>query len=108
MAKLTKFQPGRGYSKADWDTVSDNPESTAEELAQARPFAEVFPELAVKMRAEAERRKAGRPKADVVKKTISLRVDPDVLDAFKATGPGWQTRMNDALRAWVKRKRRAA
>ncbi|MGN6685716.1 MAG: BrnA antitoxin family protein, partial [Devosia sp.] len=32
------------------------------------------------------------------KQAISLRVDADVLDKFKADGPGWQSRMNDALR----------
>ncbi|MFP5513779.1 MAG: hypothetical protein ACLGJC_11925 [Alphaproteobacteria bacterium] len=43
---LTEFQPGRGYSKEDWDEVSDNPEWTDEEMGQARPFADLFPELA--------------------------------------------------------------
>ena len=40
----------------------------------------------------------GRPKAENPKKAISLRVDADVLDRFKAEGPGWQGRMNEALR----------
>lgn len=35
------------------------------------------------------------------KKAISLRVDPDVLDFFKSQGPGYQTRMNAVLRAWM-------
>ena len=35
------------------------------------------------------------------KKMISLRVDPDVLDFFKSQGPGYQTRMNAVLRAWM-------
>jgi uncharacterized protein (DUF4415 family) len=42
--------------------------------------------------------KRGRPPADHPKKSISLRVDADVLDRFKADGPGWQSRMNEALR----------
>jgi uncharacterized protein (DUF4415 family) len=29
---------------------------------------------------------------------VSLRIDPDVLEAYKATGKGWQSRMNEALR----------
>ena len=42
--KLQKeFVPGRGYSKEDWDAV-DSPELTDEQLAQAKPFAEVFPD----------------------------------------------------------------
>jgi uncharacterized protein (DUF4415 family) len=40
----------------------------------------------------------GRPKLVTPKKAISLRLDADVLDRFKADGPGWQGRMNEALR----------
>jgi uncharacterized protein (DUF4415 family) len=43
----------------------------------------------------------GRPPAPNAKKAISLRVDADVLDKFKETGPGWQSRMNEALRKAV-------
>ncbi len=43
----------------------------------------------------------GRPKSLAPKQAISLRVDADVLDKFKADGPGWQSRMNDALRKAV-------
>lgn len=42
-------------------------------------------------------RPAGRTKA-----SQTVRFDLDVLAAFKATGKGWQTRMNDALREWLK------
>jgi uncharacterized protein (DUF4415 family) len=49
-------------------------------------------------------RKRGRPagtvKADA-KVSTTLRVDPDVLEAFKASGKGWQTRVNDVLREAV-------
>jgi uncharacterized protein (DUF4415 family) len=44
-------------------------------------------------------RPRGRPKSETRKAAISLRVDADVLDAFKSTGEGWQTRMNGILRA---------
>ena len=43
----------------------------------------------------------GRPKSLAPKQAISLRVDADVLDKFKSDGPGWQSRMNDALRKAV-------
>ena len=97
---MKEFQPGHGFTKEDWDDVSDNPEWTAEDYANARPFREVFPDLAASIDAK---RKAGRPKATAPKQTIALRVAPDVLAAFKATGPGWQTRMQEALRDWVTR-----
>lgn len=40
----------------------------------------------------------GRPKAERPKVSTTIRLDPDVLDAFKAAGPGWQGRINAALR----------
>ncbi len=42
--------------------------------------------------------KRGRPKAAVTKRAVNLRLSPDVLDFFRATGPGWQTRIDQALR----------
>lgn len=43
----------------------------------------------------------GRPKLDNPKVSLTVRYDADVIDAFKAMGDGWQTRMNDALREWL-------
>lgn len=40
----------------------------------------------------------GRPKSPKPKVSTTIRLDPDVLDAFKKEGPGWQSRMNAALR----------
>lgn len=94
---MKEFDPGHaarhGYTRADWE-ATDSPELTDEELAQARPFAEVFPALAEKMRKAA----GGRPKSERPKVAVSLRLDPEVIEAFKAAGPGWQSRMNQALR----------
>lgn len=42
--------------------------------------------------------KPGRPKSAAPKRQVTLRLDPDVLERFRATGPGWQTRINEALR----------
>src|SRR3954447_12849942 len=41
----------------------------------------------------------GRPKGSGKKELVTLRIDRDVLDHFRASGPGWQTRMNNTLRA---------
>ena len=41
----------------------------------------------------------GRPKAAATKEPIKLRLDADVLAALRATGDGWQTRINETLRA---------
>jgi uncharacterized protein (DUF4415 family) len=104
--KLKEFTPGRGYTKEDWDEVSDTPELTDEELRQMKPFAEVFPEMAAKIE-ETLKLTRGKQKA-ATKEMISLRVDRDVLTAYRATGAGWQSRMNDALRASLRKRRAAA
>lgn len=46
--------------------------------------------------------KRGRPKADSVRERITIRLSPEVLQRFRASGPGWQTRMNAALADWLK------
>ena len=72
----------------------DAPEATDEQLAQAKPFDEAFPALADAMRKNV----GGRPKSENPKVAVSLRLDQEVVARFKESGPGWQTRMNDALR----------
>ncbi|MGV6871130.1 BrnA antitoxin family protein [Pseudochelatococcus sp. B33] len=86
-------EEGHGYTKEDWDSV-DSPEATDEQLAQARPFAEAFPELA----AETRKNLGGRSTSANPKQAISIRLDRDVIAAFKAQGEGWQSRINEALR----------
>ncbi len=44
----------------------------------------------------------GRPKIETPKVSTTLRLDADVIAQFKAKGPKWQTRINDALREWLK------
>lgn len=44
----------------------------------------------------------GRPLGSGTKVQVTLRIDEDVVDKFKASGSGWQTRMNEALKSWVK------
>lgn len=70
------------------------PEETDDQLAQARPFTEAFPALADTM----HRNLGERPKAENPKVAVSLRLDQDVVARFQETGPGWQTRINRALR----------
>lgn len=84
-------------------TDPHNPEWTEADFARAKPAADVLPQEVM----AAFKKKAGRPRAEVAKVPVSLRLDPDVLAAFKATGAGWQTRINDALRAVVDQKRPA-
>jgi uncharacterized protein (DUF4415 family) len=80
----------KGYTQQDWDEISDNPELTPADFEKARSGAEAFPELVIRRR--------GRPKAEAPKVAVKIRVAPDVLAAYQAGGPGWQTRMHEALR----------
>lgn len=84
---------------------------TDEEIATARPLMEADPELAAciiggdpaleaeaRVAAEAFHRRRGRPRVANPRVQVSLRLDPDVLEKFRSTGPGWQGRINEALR----------
>ncbi|PUE11777.1 hypothetical protein B9Z51_00215 [Limnohabitans sp. T6-5] len=51
---------------------------------------------------EIKRRTRGRPVAKVHKQPVTLRLDADVLERWRASGKGWQTRMSDALRDWLR------
>ena len=50
----------------------------------------------------AQMRRMGRPKLVSPKVPTTIRFDADVLDALKGMGKGWQTRVNEAMREWVK------
>jgi uncharacterized protein (DUF4415 family) len=64
-------------------TDPDNPPLTNEELRQFK-------------------RTPGRPQGSGKKEQVTIRLDADILEQFRATGSGWQTRINDALRDWIK------
>lgn len=69
---------------------------TDEELARFRPAAEALPASLL-----AKLSRGGRPVSDNPKVSTTVRFDAEVLNAFKATGRGWQTRMNNALKEWL-------
>ena len=81
----------------------ENPEWTAEDFKNARPGSEVLHEIFSEETAiEMLTTKRGRPLGSGIKESQNIRFDRDILAAFKATGKGWQTRMNNALRDWLK------
>src|SRR5215467_5947350 len=89
----------RGLLKRPGDPVldgndPDNPPLTDAQLSRMRPAYQVRPELV----AAQLRRGPGRPKSERPKQQVTLRIDRDVLDKFRATGEGWQSRINQALR----------
>jgi uncharacterized protein (DUF4415 family) len=82
----------KGYSARDLRDVSDNPELTKQDFAKARPLAEALPELAAAIR------KGRGPNKAPTKKLVSLRLSGQVIDAYRAKGPGWQSRIDADLR----------
>lgn len=50
----------------------------------------------------AYRKQRGRPAGSGIKEQVAIRFDRDVVTAFRMAGPGWQTRMNDALKDWLR------
>ncbi|MBI3700024.1 MAG: BrnA antitoxin family protein [Afipia sp.] len=89
---MPKKKTAKPYSAADMKAVSDNPAWTAKAMAGAKPFIEMFPKAAATI-------KRGRgPNKAPTKTLVSLRLSPDVIEHFKKKGPGWQVRIDDALR----------
>ena len=82
-------------------TVRQNPEWTAKMVAEARPAKDVLPRIFGARTAAAMLKPRGRPKSPDSKVAISLRLPPETLARWKATGPGWQTRMADVLKESV-------
>lgn len=61
------------------------------------------PDASALIRKEIVKRRAGRPVGSGSNEQVAIRFDQDLLSAFRAQGPGWQTRMNAALREWLAR-----
>ncbi len=104
MARISKTEDGFVYA-SDFEKVDahairpeeyeDIPELTDEMLARARPGHEILPEIM---------RRAGRPKSQNPKQLVSIRLDRDVVEGLRATGTGWQSRANQALRDYLGKK----
>ena len=80
------------------DADPDNPEWTDEDFAGARPAAEMMPPDVY--RALVDRRRRGPQKAPL-KEAVFIRLDHDVVARLRATGRGWQGRVNETLRKAV-------
>lgn len=80
----------------DADTV----ELDDEYFARARPAREVLGEASTNALVAARKARGRPPGTNAVrtKKLVSMRLDPEVVDAARATGSGWQTRVNELLR----------
>lgn len=86
-------------SKPDPERPDDDlPELTDDFFSRAKLTAEVMPADFM----AAVRARGGRPKSGNPKVAVSIRLDRDVVEHFKATGQGWQSRINAALAADIK------
>lgn len=82
----------------------DNPEWMDEDFAAARPAAQVLPKYIGETATQTLIRRGRPPKSDK-KVNQTLRLDPDVLEAYRQGGKGWQRRINDVLRQHMPRHR---
>ena len=81
----------------------DSPELDDEWLKQARPAKEVLPPQAYEGWVAVKRRPGQRgPQKAPRKQAVTVRYDQEVIEAFRAGGEGWQTRMNEALKDWLR------
>ena len=76
---------------------------TAAQLRTGRPGAEVYPEL---VHTPVIVRRVRGPQKSPTKRAVSLRLDGEILEAFRATGKGWQSRINDTLAKHLPRQTR--
>ena len=73
-------------------------ELTAADLRRFKPAAEVLPAELLKVMGIKPR----GPQKAPTKQATTIRLSPDVMAAFKATGTGWQTRVDAALKDWLR------
>jgi uncharacterized protein (DUF4415 family) len=73
----------------------ENPEWTEADFAAAKGPESLPPHMLAAF--PKTKLRGGRP-TGASKKAVSIRLDKDVLEKFKATGPGWQSRINEALK----------
>lgn len=76
------------------DENGEVPDLSRLDAADLKPFETLPASLQSKLR--------GRPKAPVTKERITIRLSADVVQTFRASGDGWQTRMDAALKDWLK------
>lgn len=86
--------------RPDPELVDDeNPEWTEEDFRTAKRFSEMPTSFQEKIR------RARGPQKHPTKVQTTIRFDRDVLEDLRATGSGWQTRVNDVMREWLRQQR---
>ncbi len=101
--RSTSRKPASDLSKVDAHAIQPEeyeelPEITDEDVARAvfSKGGDTLPNPA---------RPRGRPRKPDARVQLSVRLSPDVIDRFRSMGAGWQTRIDQALREWLKEHR---
>jgi uncharacterized protein (DUF4415 family) len=81
----------------------DNPPLTAEDWKNMIPIEEAPPELLEKILSAFPKTRVRGPQKSPTKEAVSLRLSSEVLDHYRATGRGWQTRIDETLKAAIKK-----
>ena len=84
------------------ETILPTPEEDAAITAAAMSDPDAIPYTDTEWEAVKPTLKRGRPRATVTKERITIRLSPEVVQAFRASGEGWLTRVDAALRDWLK------
>ncbi|MGH7025526.1 MAG: BrnA antitoxin family protein [Caulobacteraceae bacterium] len=109
----TKRSAARAKARELLAATADEDDKAIVEAAQSDPDAGPLDDERLKKMspmastdaAELARRARGRPRSPAPKRLVSLRLDPDVVARFRASGPGWQTRINEVLREHLPKSR---
>lgn len=93
---MPKLKPG---------TIIPTPEEDAAITAAAEADSDARPLTDAEWASARKTARVGRPPSERPKRMVSLRLDQSVVDGLRATGPGWQSRVNAALKDWLEGQR---
>jgi len=93
---MKKHKPEE-ITQADWDAV-DSPPLSDSFLATMKPVRQTKPDMPPRVRG---------PQKSPRKTPVALRLDTAIIEAFRATGHGWQSKVNAILRDWLKEHKSA-
>ena len=89
-------------SNSEWVDKDDAPELGVEFFKSAKRMV-AWKEVS-EVEFQASKKRMGRPVVEVKRPTLTMRIDAEILQALRASGKGWQTRVNEILRREVLHK----
>ena len=83
---------------------AENPNWTIQTFKKSRPAKEVLPKIFSDQISQELLKPRGRPRLETPKERINIRLSYEVIQHFKSSGVGWQTRIDAALREFIQSK----